>query len=106
MDFKDIVEGGIYVYVCGLPAGAQGQLYKAHRIILDVPSYQHKVLVEALTGDDKGLWFCCSLDNFQVRYRPADTIMTEGEQRIKLVQSERPPIVEKRAGSPSTGSGV
>src|SRR5438132_10371895 len=68
----DIVLGRDYVYVCGFPIEAKGHLYRAHKFVLDVPSYQQKVLVEALTGDDKGLWFTCSIANFCVRYRRAE----------------------------------
>lgn len=62
---------GDYVYTGEFPKGCAGQLYRMHRRILDVPSYQHKCLVEALSGKDAGLWFCCSLHNFSIRYQPA-----------------------------------
>ncbi len=66
-----ITEGADYVYTSDKPAGARGQRYKVHRFILDVPSYQRKVLVEALTGPDKGMWFTCSLSNFSFKYKRA-----------------------------------
>lgn len=64
-----IIEGAEYVYIGELPVGCRGHRYLLHRGVIDVPSYQHKVLVEALTGEDKGLWFTCSLANFAIRYK-------------------------------------
>jgi hypothetical protein len=66
-----ILEGGIYKYMRGHPADCIGCLYRVHRHVRDVPSYQRKVLVEALNGPDQGLWFVCSLTNFAVRYELA-----------------------------------
>jgi hypothetical protein len=71
MTMEEIVDDGIYVYVCGIPRGVMGAKYRVIKAqILDVPSYQKKVLVEALTGKDVGLWFTCSAWNFIHRYRP------------------------------------
>ncbi len=64
-----IIEGREYIYTLEKPEGCQGQRYKVLRFILDVPSYQQKVLVKALTGRDKGMWFVCSLANFSLRYQ-------------------------------------
>ena len=64
--------GADYVYIGMYPPKCEGHLYRPHRYVLDVPTYQKKVLVEALTGKDKGLWFVCSLNNFKVRYRLAE----------------------------------
>ena len=65
-----IIEGAVYIYTCGLPVGCHGHPYRVLRLnVLDVPNYQNKVLVEALTGPDAGLWFVCSPANFHVRYR-------------------------------------
>ena len=66
-----IQEGSEYVYTGALPKGCAGHRYRVLKFVLDVPSYQQKVLVEALTGRDKGLWFVCSLQNFSLRYTPA-----------------------------------
>lgn len=66
---SSIVAAGDYVYAATYPPGCEGQRYRAHRIVLDVPSNQEKVLVEALTGRDKGLFFVCSLQNFSIRYK-------------------------------------
>ncbi len=64
-----IVEGAEYTYEAAIPAGCMGQRYKLHREVIDVPSYQRKVLVEALTGKDRGLFFTCTLQNFALRYK-------------------------------------
>ena len=76
-DPRDLVEGGLYEYRAAHPEGCAGCLYRLHRIVLDVPSYQHKVLVEALTGHDAGLWFVCSVANFCTRYVPAAPLPVE-----------------------------
>lgn len=68
---NDIIEGAVYIYTCGLPVGCHGHRYRVLRVgVMDVPNYQKKVLVEALTGPDAGLWFVCSEENFRVRYQP------------------------------------
>ncbi len=83
---QTIIAGAEYVYLSNLPVGCEGHRYKVHRFILDVPSYQQKVLVEALSGNDKGLWFACSPANFVRRYKldklPPDYV----EQSRPLVQ--------------------
>lgn len=65
----EIALGHIYEYTCGIPVGCAGELYRPHRLVLDVPVYSWKVLVEALSGHDQGMWFTCSIDNFCRRYR-------------------------------------
>lgn len=67
-----IVEGREYIYIREKPAGCQGQRYRVLKFVVSVPSYQEQVLVEALTGWDKGLWFTCSPANFASRYVPAE----------------------------------
>lgn len=62
---------GIYVYANGYPVECIGRRYRVHRMVLDVPTYQRKVLIEALDGSDAGLWFVCSVSNFFHRYQPA-----------------------------------
>lgn len=64
-----IALGQVYEYVGALPRDCAGELYQPHRLVLDVPVYNWKVLVEALTGKDRGLWFVCSVNNFSRRYR-------------------------------------
>ncbi len=80
----EIIEGGLYTYVRGIPECCHGERYRLHRRVLDVPSYQHKVLVEALTGPDKGLWFTCTLDNFSTRYELVKEIeaTTTSEEKV------------------------
>jgi hypothetical protein len=63
-----LVEGATYRYTSGFPVGCRGRKYCLHREVVDVPSYQRKVLVEALDGPDRGLWFTCTLQNFALRY--------------------------------------
>lgn len=68
-----IVEGRVYRYLAPPAKGqpdCRGQLYKVKRFVKDVPSYQEKVVVEGLTGPDKGLWYTCSLMNFATRFEP------------------------------------
>lgn len=69
-DYSWIVEGGEYVFRASAPDHATGQRYRVLKFVLDVPSYQRKVLVEGLTGKDRGLWFVCTFENFRVRYEP------------------------------------
>jgi hypothetical protein len=69
LGYDQIVEGGLYRYVNGIPVHARGHLYKVHAVVEDVPSYQHKILVEALTGPDEGKLFTCTPANFVVRYQ-------------------------------------
>lgn len=73
-----IVEGADYVYVASIPAGCAGHLYRLHRTVIDVPSYQRKCLVEALTGKDQGELFVCTLHNFAIRYKLAEKQPTRG----------------------------
>lgn len=63
-----ILDGAVYRYTKELPLGCGGELYEVVRMILDVPSYQWKVLCRALTGRDRGLWFSCTPSNFAERY--------------------------------------
>lgn len=65
-----IVPGKVYRYTNDLPRGCKDALYRVEAFILDVPSYQMKVLVLALTGKDAGLLFCCTPNNFAQRYAP------------------------------------
>lgn len=65
---SSIFKGGVYSYH-GLPKDRQGHRYAVLDFVTDVPSYQHKVLVECLSGPDSGMKFTCSLDNFNRRYR-------------------------------------
>lgn len=65
---RGIELGREYVYTQDLPVGCKGAHYYAHFLILDVPSGQWKILVEALNGRDAGLRFCCTPANFERRY--------------------------------------
>lgn len=83
IESKEIVTGAVYEYTAASPEGCRGKHYYAHRIVLDVPSYQRKVLVEALDGPNEGLWFTCSVMNFARRYRLAPR--PESEMRADSV---------------------
>ena len=67
-----ITLGGTYAYVMEHPPGCKGHKYVPHCLVLDVPVYSWKVLVECISGPDKGLKFTCSPYNFQIRYRLED----------------------------------
>lgn len=79
-----IIEGKVYEYIKESPKGCKGCLYRVLKFILDVPSYQQKVLVEALTGPDRGLWFTCTPANFSLRYAPSK----EAEEREKSLPAK------------------
>jgi hypothetical protein len=66
-----IQEGAVYLYQSQIPANRFGHRYQVKRFVMDVPSYQRKVVFEALTGPDQGNWYCCSEQNFAKRYRLA-----------------------------------
>lgn len=61
--------GKTYIYIGEWPPGCKGHRYRIERLVMDVPTYQEKVLVVALSGPDEGLWFTCSPWNFSTRYR-------------------------------------
>lgn len=65
-----IVEGRVYKYNGGIPPGCKGGLYRVVKFVIDVPSYQEKVVIRCVLGKDKGLWFVCTPDNFARRYEP------------------------------------
>jgi hypothetical protein len=75
-DYPPIIEGATYRYTAPHPRGAKGQLYRFVRMVLDVPNYQQKMLMEALGGDDRGLWFVTTPANFETRY----VLVSKGEQ--------------------------
>ena len=102
-----IIEGATYIYIADCPAACKGHHYRVLKCdLLVVPAYSRMVLVEALTGPDEGLWFCCPPANFATRYVPVDvppappmTVDEDDEQPIP------PPVVmegDKVAGYHST----
>lgn len=70
-----LIPGSEYVYKSHSNERFYGQIYIAHRVVTDVPSYQKKVLVEGRTGPDKGRWFTCTLNNFSIRFKPRGSIL-------------------------------
>lgn len=91
-----IIAGRDYLYTGDLPKGCRGQRYHVHGFVLDVPSYQEKVLVEALTGRDRGLWFTCSPANFAQRYE-----LAPGQEPV--VEPVPAPVFEKVVDFTSKG---
>jgi phosphatidylethanolamine-binding protein (PEBP) family uncharacterized protein len=82
-------EGAVYLYRGTTPPKCRGHRYRILFFVLDVPSYQQKVCMEALTGPDKGLRFVCSEANFGDRYQEAP--------EPEVVVDSVPPL-EKTAG--------
>lgn len=69
-----LIEGATYKYTSNIPAKCTGHRYRILRLnVLSVPDYTQKVLVEALTGPDKGMLFVCSPANFSARYTKIDS---------------------------------
>lgn len=60
-----------YVYIAEQPKHAKGQRYHLYRAILDVPSYQTKILIAGLTGMDQGRLFAVSINHFVTRFEKA-----------------------------------
>lgn len=76
-----IVPGRVYRSIADLPRGCKGGLYQVEDFILDVPSYQEKVLVRCIEGKDRGLRFSCTPSNFALRYKDVpDDVPLAGEQ--------------------------
>lgn len=73
-----VKKGNIYEYAGGKPENCQGHLYQILGFVLYVPVYTRLVLVEALSGPDKGLKFVCSPANFASRYKT--TLSTTDEK--------------------------
>lgn len=69
-----IPEGSEWVYTAPAPAGCSGHRYRVLGFVVHVPTYQQQVLVEALTGPDRGLRFTCTPHNFSTRYQPVGPV--------------------------------
>jgi len=95
MSPADLEQGRLYTYMAAYPPWATGETYRVLRFVKDVPSYQKKVLVEAMTGRDKGLWFVCTVSNFCTRYRP----------RHDAGQGDSPTLMQE-PGEPGAGEKV
>lgn len=79
--------GKEYVYVCGIPKGCAGERYKVIAFVLDVPSYQKKVLVQATTGKDLGLLFVCSQGNFVMRYKLTEEVPDASALKLEVAEA-------------------
>lgn len=66
-----IVERRVYRYSALYPAKCHDHLYRMVMFVEDVPSGQEKVVVEGLTGPDKGRRQSCSPLYFANHFRPA-----------------------------------
>lgn len=64
-----ITPGKVYAFKGVAPKDCQGHFYRAVRMVKHVPVYQWHVLVECLTGPDKGEWYTCTEQNFGQKYR-------------------------------------
>ena len=77
-----IIAGRIYIYTALIPKGCKGERYKVlYEKVIAVPEYTKKVLVEAITGPDKGLIFVCSPWNFSTRYVLAEEEIDNAKDR-------------------------
>lgn len=65
-----IIVGRVYRYIDNRPKGCKGGLYRVVQFIQDVPSYQEKILVKCIQGQDEGIRFVCTPTNFSQRYEP------------------------------------
>lgn len=63
-----LIAGRTYRYKGPYPVKCIGALYRLNLAILDVPSFQTKLFVTAITGPDESLDFCCTISNFTTRY--------------------------------------
>lgn len=60
---------GIYVYRGNYPENCVGCKYRVIASkVLDIPSYQHKVVVRGLDGPDKDRSFSCTVSYFWARF--------------------------------------
>ena len=96
-----LVEGKDYTYIGAYPTSCHGHKYRLVRFVVDVPSYQKKVLVEGLTGPDMGAFFVLSEAAFAVRFA-SDTLSPS--VAVPLPQEPMPRGMV--AGSYDRGSGV
>lgn len=74
---ETLIEGGEYRYENPYPKGCEGHHYRLHRVVMDVPSRQYKLLVEGLSGEDHGRWFTCTVNYFKARF-----VLVEGAATV------------------------
>ena len=92
MSFEDIREGGHYVYTASYPPHATGQRYLVRQFIQDVPSYQPRILIQCMSGKDKGILFVSTFNNFRIRYTPFV------EAAEKIAAAVEPKVLNLRKG--------
>jgi len=61
--------GTVHTFSNPLKKKFYGEKYLPHKLLLDIPSYQTKILVECLSGADKGLWFTTTINHFRITYK-------------------------------------
>jgi hypothetical protein len=101
-----LVEGGEYVYTGTYPANCAGQRYKLTRFVIDLPSYQRKVLVEGMTGPDKGEAFVVSEATFANKFELVQPVVESLGVRAIPEPDMSDWHTGKVAGSYHKGSGV
>lgn len=100
-----LVEGQEYTYASPHPISCHGHRYRLLRFVVDIPSYQKKVLVEGLTGPDIGAFFVLSEVTFAVRF---DEVVGPPLVAVPLPQEpvQRGIVAGKVAGKYDHGAGV
>lgn len=67
-----IIPGAVYRFTSENPLikGCHNHLYRVLHLAMLVPVYQSCIVVEAMSGPDKGKVFCVTEINFALRYAP------------------------------------
>lgn len=108
-----LVKGAEYVYTSSYPEACRGHTYRLVRFVVDLPSYQRKVLVEAVTGPDSDSWFTVAEGIFAMKFslKPQQVVDAsdqyqpdDGSGSETLVDAVVEP--ERVAGAYTMGSGV
>lgn len=99
-----LIEGEEYVYTGTYPSNCAGQRYRLVRFVIDLPSYQQKVLVEGVTGPDRGKAFVLSEAVFANKFEIAPQVVESLGVRAMPPDHSKP--VGKVAGAYHKGSGV
>lgn len=95
-----LIQGGEYVYTANYPEKCHGHRYRLSQFVTDVPSYQHKVLVQGLTGPDTGLYFTMAEGMFAAKFDHAKIEAPAPETVVDM------PADKGVAGTYHKGSGV
>lgn len=105
-----IIEGKTYRYIDQIPAGCKGQLYRVVKFACAIPVYRDEVVLEGISGPDKGNFFTCSPNYFSLRFRP---MVDEIREVIEHSCNQYAPQIDHYTGTTkeeysmiSAGSGV